>query len=132
MVTKAGPELRFRYVWLVTGYALVILVIFLSLTSVPVDMDMSFPYQDKAAHAFAYFTLMAWFSQIYHGRLQCFMIALLFVMLGVVLEYLQSFEPSRYAEFGDMLANTTGVALGFIVVLTKARYYLVKIESLFN
>lgn len=132
MFTKAGTELKFHNLWLATGYALVLLVVFLSLTSVPVDLEMSFPYQDKVAHGFAYFTLMVWFSQIYHRKIRLILIALLFVVMGVVLEYLQSFDPSRYAEYGDMLANATGVVLGFIVSLTQARYSLLKIESLFN
>lgn len=130
MDRKVVPELRFRFLWLAIGYTLVVLVIYLSLTSAPVDLEMNLPYEDKIYHALAYFTLMTWFSQIYHASFQRTMIALIFIIMGVLLEYLQSFEPGRYAEFGDMLANTTGVALGFIVTLTAARNYLVKLESL--
>lgn len=131
MVTKVDPELKFRFLWLTIGYALVTSVIVLSLASAPADLRLNFPYEDKVYHVFAYFTLMAWFSQIYHARFQRNVLALVFVFMGILLEYLQSFEPSRYAEFGDMLANTTGVALGFVVALSAARNYLVKIERLF-
>ena len=126
--TKTYPDLKLRFLWLAIGYALVVLVVFLSLTSDPVDMGMSFPYEDKVYHALAYFVLMAWFAQIYHDQFQRIMIAVIFIFMGVMLEYFQSFDPNRMAEFGDMLANSAGVALGFIVALTGAKNILVKIE----
>lgn len=131
MVNEAGQDLKLRLLWLSIGYALVVLVVFLSLASVPVDMEMNFPYEDKVYHTFAYFTLMAWFSQIYHDRFRRIMFALIFIFMGVLLEYLQSFAPGRFAEYGDMVANATGVALGFAVGLTAARSCLVKIERQF-
>lgn len=131
MYTHAGPDLKLRLFWLAIGYLLVVLVIVLSLASIPVDMEASFPYEDKVYHAFAYFTLMAWFAQVYHDSSRRIMFALIFIMLGVLLEFLQSFTADRFFEFGDMVANTTGVALGFAVTLTGIKNYLVKIESLF-
>jgi len=130
MFTKAEPYLKFRFLWLTIGYALVALVVYLSLTSSPVDLELSFPYEDKVFHALAYFTLMAWFSQIYHDRFQRNMIAVFFVFLGITLEYLQGFDPNRYFEFGDMVANSTGVALGFSVALTGAKNILLRIEKM--
>ncbi len=132
MFNKAFPDLRFRFLWLAIGYSLVMLVFFLSLTSSPVDMGMHFAYEDKLYHAFAYFTLMIWFAQIYHDRLQRNMIALVFVIMGLGLEYLQSFDPARMAEFGDMLANTSGVILALMLSLTKVKNILVTIEKLIS
>ena len=129
LFAKAGPDLKLRFLWLTIGYALVVLVVYLSLTSNPVDMGLSFPYEDKAYHAFAYFILMAWFAQIYHDKFQRNMIALIFVFMGVLLEYIQSFDPNRTAEFGDMIANATGVAIGFYLALTNVKNTLLKIES---
>ena len=82
MIFKAGPELKLRFLWIVTGYMLVVLVVFLSLTSNPINTGMSFPYEDKLYHAFAYFTLMFWFSQIYHDSFQRNMIAVVFIFMG--------------------------------------------------
>ena len=130
MFIKAEPYLKFRFLWLTMGYALVALVVYLSLTSSPVDLELSFPYEDKIFHAFAYFTLMAWFSQIYHDRFQRNMIAVLFVFMGITLEYLQGFDPNRYFEFGDMVANSIGVALGFSIALTSAKNILLRIEKM--
>ncbi len=131
MFAKAEPDLKLRFLWLAIGYALVMLVVFLSLTSDPVSLDMDFPNQDKLFHALAYFALMAWFSQIYHDRFQRNMIALVFIFMGVTLEYLQGFDPNRYFEFADMVANSVGVALGFAVALTGAKNILLKVEKIF-
>lgn len=132
MFAKAIPDLKLRFLWLTIGYELVALVVYLSLTSSPVDLELSFPYQDKVFHAFAYFTLMAWFSQIYHDRFQRNMIAAIFVFMGITLEYLQSFDPNRYSEFGDMIANSIGVALGFSIALTGAKNILLRIEKVLS
>jgi len=128
-LSKAVPDLKLRFLWLTIGYALVALVVFLSLTSNPVDLELNFPYEDKVFHAFAYFILMAWFSQIYHDRFQRNMIAVVFVFMGMTLEYLQDFDANRYFEFADMIANATGVALGFSIALTGAKNILLKIEK---
>jgi len=132
MFAKAVPDLKLRFLWLTIGYALVALVVFLSLTSSPVEMDLSFPYEDKFFHALAYFTLMAWFSQIYHDRFQRNMIAVVFVFMGMTLEYLQGFDPNRYFEYADMVANSIGVALGFAVALSGAKNILVRVERVIS
>jgi VanZ family protein len=129
-MNKVGSELKFRVLWLSIGYALVGLVIILSLVSAPADMKMNIPFEDKVYHAFAYFTLMVWFSQIYHDRFRRGVLALLFIFMGILLEYLQSFDPSRFAEYGDMIANASGVASGYALTLTAARNYLLRIERL--
>ncbi|MFV9615001.1 MAG: VanZ family protein [Gammaproteobacteria bacterium] len=132
MFAKAIPDLKLRFLWLTIGYALVALVVFLSLTSNPVDMEMGLPYEDKVFHAFAYFVLMFWFGQIYHDKFQRNMIAAVFVLMGITLEYLQSFDANRYSEFADMIANSIGVALGFYLVLTGAKNILLRIEKVLS
>lgn len=129
MVAKVYPDLKFRFVWLVIGYALVALVLYLSLTSNPVNVKVTMPFADKFFHALAYFSLMVWFAQLYHDKFQRYMIALGLILLGVALEYLQSFDPARMSELADMAANTTGVVLAFSLTLTKAKNCLVSIEN---
>ena len=128
LFNRACPDLKLCILWFSIGCLLVATVIYLSLTSDPVDIGVSFPYVDKVQHAFAYFVLMAWFGQIYHDRSERIMIALTFILMGVTLEYFQSFNPHRFAEFGDMVANATGVVLGFYLTLTNAKNGLFKIE----
>lgn len=126
---ELNPDLRYRTLWLGIGYALVALIIYLSLTSTPVEIDLDFPYQDKFFHALAYFTLMAWFAQIYHVQTQRVVCILIFILMGVLLEYIQSFDPARYFEVEDMIANTLGVAIAVLLAKrTTFRFLLVKFE----
>jgi len=130
MSVEVTPDLKFRLLWLFIGYVLVAIVTFLSLTSNPIDTGLQFPYEDKIYHAFAYFTLMAWFAQIYHGRTQRYLIAIVFIVMGCSFEYLQSLDVNRYAELADIVANSLGVLAGFFLTLTEVKNTLVKIEGL--
>ncbi len=132
MFAKAVPDLKLRFLWLTIGYGLVASVVFLSLTSNPVDMELGLPYEDKVFHAFAYFVLMVWFGQIYHDKFQRNMIAVVFVFMGMTLEYLQAYDPNRYFEFADMIANIVGIALGFSIALTAAKNTLLNIEKVLS
>ncbi len=130
MYTVDSPELKLRLLWLAIGYALVVLVIYLSLTSTPIEMGVYFSFEDKLYHALAYFTLMAWFSQIYHSHKQRIILVVVFVLMGLSLELLQSLNPNRFAEYGDMAANTAGAALGFVVTLSGVKNTLLRLEEL--
>lgn len=125
-----NPIHRYQKIWLAIGYALVTLVIYLSVTSNPPDSGIELPYFDKIAHTLAYFAMMAWFAQIYHIKKQRLIYALSFITLGVGLEFVQSFDPARMAEFADMVANTSGVLMAILITRMSAfRLILVRVES---
>lgn len=128
LLAKACPDLKLCVLWFIIGCLLVVAVIYLSLTSNPIDIEVSFPYIDKVEHALAYFTLMFWFAQIYHGRAERIVIAVIFIVMGGMLEYFQSFNPARFAEIGDMAANATGVIVGFYLTMSSAKNCLLKVE----
>jgi len=123
-----NPELRYRKLWLSIGYLLIVVVVFLSLTSNPVQVDTDLPYQDKLFHALAYFSLTFWFMQIYHIRHHVFQWAIFFLCLGLLLEFFQGFDSKRYSEVGDMVANTLGVAAALVLSRTRVRFMLVRFE----
>jgi VanZ family protein len=129
-MTNANPDLKYRFFWLLVGYALVVLVVYLSLTSEPIDLYMGFKNQDKVYHAFAYFTLMSWFSQIYHRNVQRAQLIVAFVFLGILLEFLQGLTPNRDPDIADAMADTAGVLLGYVLTRWSLRNILVKFESL--
>ena len=107
------PKLQYRAVWLAIGYALLGVIIYLSVVSAPPMPDIGFDWQDKLYHLLAYFSLMFWFVQIYHRRQQRLLLALAFTTVGIALEGLQSLNPQRYAEVADMIANSSGVLLAW-------------------
>jgi VanZ family protein len=131
MMQEINPTYRYHKLWLAIGYALIALVIFLSVTSKPPLPDIDIPFIDKVGHLLAYFSMMAWFAQIYHAKKQRLSYALSFVALGVVMEFVQSFDPARMAEFADMVANASGVLIALLMTrMSFFRQLLLRIESL--
>ena len=128
MYEKSCPDLKLHFLWLAIGYAYVFLVIYLSLRSIPIKLDADIPYGDKVGHAFAYFAMMFWFSQIYHDKPRRIVLAVVFIFIGISIEYLQSFEPNRTAEFADVVANVFGLYLGFRMTLGESKNLLVRFE----
>ncbi len=98
-----------RRLWLAVGWAMVALVIYLSLTPVPPEPDIDLG--DKLSHLIAYAGLMAWFGRVCVPRAP---VALWLLALGLTLEVLQGLSGYRYAEALDMLANTGGIAVGWL------------------
>lgn len=100
-----------RY-WLELGWLCVAAVVYLSLTPFspdPAHVDNA----DKLEHALAYGFLMLWFCQDYRRLGQRMLLAALLVGLGVGMEFLQGLTGYRSFEYGDMLANSAGVLLGW-------------------
>ncbi|HUQ25189.1 MAG TPA: VanZ family protein [Burkholderiales bacterium] len=77
---------------------------------------------DKVGHFAAYGLLMLLFCQIYVRRNTRAACALAFVAMGIALEFLQGMTETRTFDVMDMLANTVGVALGWIVALAFQRF----------
>jgi len=98
------------------GYALVGYVIYSSLTSSPIEIDIN--YFDKYAHTFGYFVLMGWFMQIYYTKRILIIYAVTFLSMGVGLEFIQGMTGYRYFDVNDMLANSLGVLLAVLLVKT--------------
>lgn len=102
---------RYHTLWLGIGLGMTALVIFLSLMSEPPQVNVE--NFDKLGHLLAYGVLMGWFAQLYPGFYRRLGIALALICLGISLEYLQGLSGSRMFEYADMLANTSGVLLGW-------------------
>ena len=118
--------LRFIKLWLALGWLAVGGVIYLSLTSSPIAISIE--NGDKLGHFLAYGVIMGWFVQLYQRRLLLTLHALFFIATGVLLEYLQSYY-GRYFEYADMAANTGGVILGLLLLLTPMRSLLLRWEQ---
>jgi VanZ family protein len=121
----------FRYspLWLSLGWLGIGMVIYLSLTSAPVAIPMTFG--DKLGHLLAYGVLMGWFVQLYQRRAWLLGHAVLLLLLGITLEFLQELN-GRYFEYADMLANGLGILLGAATMLTPWRDALQRLERRFT
>ena len=119
----ARQPLRWFCLWFVLGWLLVLWVVYQSLTPSPVQAP-SVLYGDKLGHFSAYFLMMAWFAQLY-ARPRYLLLLIFFILLGVVIEILQSQTSYRLFEFADMIANSLGVVTAWF--LAKQYFYFSKI-----
>ena len=101
--------------WLILGWVLVLLVIYLSLTPNPPPSEFM-PSGDKVGHCLEYATLMGWWSQL--DARPC-RLALLIMFMGLSMELAQSFTDTRKADVFDMAANSVGVGLGWLSTWLK-------------
>ena len=108
-----------RALWLALGWAMVVAVVWLSLTPSPPKVD--FQESDKLGHFVGYGTLMFWFSQLYAGRAARIGYAAGFAAMGVALEFAQGQLGYRTYEVLDMYANALGVLLGWGAALILPR-----------
>ena len=92
------------------GWALVALIVWLSLTPSPPSIDLD--QGDKLGHSFAYASTMFWFAQLYVRSSVRLRYALGLVALGIALEFVQA-HVGRDFEVADMAADAIGVALGW-------------------
>ncbi len=120
--------LQYRRAWLTGGWLLVVCVWYLSLTPIP-PQPFTFSFADKFEHGFAYASLSLWFCQIYLQRKARVELVLWLVAMGVLIEILQGLSGYRYFEYADMLANSTGVLIGWLLARTAFGRLFVWIES---
>ena len=127
-MSDQNPDLRLQGLWLIIGWVLVLFSITVSLNSsgVPVISDN---FNDKLIHMTGYAGLMLWFAQIYHVLRTRLIIAVLLVLMGVVLEFIQGMGGIRVFEIADMVANTAGVVVGGFLAIIGLDKILTWFES---
>ena len=124
----SGSGLVLRQSWLIVGWALVLLVITLSVTPalIPVPMELG----DKFEHVLAYGVLMFWFGNLYELPAQRAKLAIGFVVMAIVLEFVQRWIGFRSFEVADMVAGAAGVAAGWAIAPPRMPNCLSRIEKL--
>jgi len=120
--------LNFRRAWLTGAWLLVGLVIYLSLTPHPPE-PFSFSNADKLEHGIAYGSLALWFCQIYVSVRSRMIAIIALIGLGIGLEFVQGWTGYRFFDVWDMVANSIGVMLGFLLVLTPFGRLFILIEA---
>ena len=120
-------SLKYRRLWTLIGYGLVVLVIVLSLTpsiAPPVD----FLPLDKIFHVLTYAVLMLWFAQL-HPKSRYVGLAVGFIALGILLEVLQTQLPTRKGDLWDVAANSLGTFLSWGLALMGMNTLLHQFET---
>lgn len=125
---EGASHLKLSKLWWGLAWLLIALILYLSLIPnppKPVDLDGF----DKLEHMLAYCALMAWFSQLQRATLQLLRNALLFIAMGIGVEILQGLSGYRDFEYADMLANSIGVLLGWVLSVYLCKACLHAVDS---
>lgn len=112
------PEDTVRKAWLAVGWFGVGLVVLLSLTPTPPQVDLG-AYTDKWEHLSVYALLMWWFCQRQTALLTRALTGVGLVALGIALEFAQRMTGIRMFEISDMVAGALGVALGWLLAAPR-------------
>jgi VanZ family protein len=128
-MSDQSGQLRFRYrtLWLVMGWALVLAIVYLSLTPHPIEIQVE--EGDKMGHLLAYGTLMLWFAQLYDTTKARCLLAVGCVALGVGLEFAQIFTDARSFELADMAADAAGAGIGWVLAPPRLFNFLFHIDA---
>lgn len=113
MADRQPPRWNFPVLWHAIGAGLILVVILLSLLPPAVPLDPVL-LNDKVGHALAYGCLMAWHAQLFEARAMRAGYAIGFVLMGIALEEAQALTGYRRFDIADMVANTAGVAAGWL------------------
>ena len=120
--------LKYHRFWVAAGWLLIGLVVYLSLARNP-PAPLTFANSDKLEHAFAYATLSFWFCHIYVKAWSRAVVIASLVVMGVGLEYVQGWTGYRSFDVLDMLADSVGVLLGWLLACTPLGRLLACVES---
>jgi len=123
-------RLKYHRTWVAIGFALVGLLVVLSLIPAP-PTPLGFQGADKLEHLAGYALLMTWFMQIYHARAVRAWVAGALVVLGFVIEVLQGLSALRYFDYLDAAANAAGVLLAWWLVRPPFSRVLWQLEQRF-
>lgn len=116
--------LRYPSLWLGLGAFMVLSILALALLPMP---GLPIPISDKYQHAFAFTALTVWFSGILAGRRYA-ALAVALLAYGILIEWLQHFTTYRRAEFGDIVADSVGIAIGLALAAAGLRAWCTRVE----
>ena len=119
--------LKFRLLWTLIGYGLIILVVVLSL-SPTLPQLLNFFWADKVYHLLAYAVLMLWFAQL-HPKARYGWLVFFFIALGILLEVLQLQWTTRSGDVWDVAANSLGTILSWGLALMGKNTLLHQFED---
>ena len=128
--SHAAERLRYARLWNALGIGFVLLVIYLSLTAKPPDLDI--PDASNIGHVIAYFWLMIWFAQIHRSMRRRWLLAAAFGALGIALEYIQGMTGYRQFDYLDMARNFAGIAIGLVLARSALQDSLYRFEGMLS
>jgi VanZ family protein len=120
--------LRHPRFWLILGWGFVVLATLASLAPIQ-KLPMPPNLNDKIEHVVGYALLALWFAGIYPRSRYPWIAGSLFVM-GIAIEWLQgAMHWGRSADFHDVIANVTGIAIGLSLAWAALGGWAQRVEA---
>ncbi len=79
---------------------------------------------DKLSHLLTYFILTGWFGLLARNRIILGWTVVALIAYGMIIELLQAQTGYRFAEWGDVVANSVGCLAGAALYFTPLRRLL--------
>jgi len=121
-------DLRFRVIWRGIAFINIGIIIILSVVPGPEDMGQIIGL-DKLMHVFAYAFAMFWCGMCYTEKKHIIMFSAGLILMGGGLEIIQGLTGYRMMSFYDMIANSIGVFLGWVLAGTRLALLLSYVEK---
>lgn len=102
-----------RLGWSLIGWLGVAMILYLSLMPHPPELDIE--QGDKLQHMAAYTVLMGWWAQLGASDRANARVALVILVLGISIEFMQAATGYRTFSYADMVADALGIALGWML-----------------
>ncbi len=102
-----------RALWIAAFWVALAACTYLALTPSPPDAVSH--VSDVVLHAFA-FTVLTFLCSVAHFRQRYLYPSLWMLAYGVAIELVQGQIEARTAEFGDLLVDVAGIAIGLVLV----------------
>jgi VanZ family protein len=87
---------------------------------------------DKVSHLLTYFTLAGWFGMLARDRVVLGWTLAALIAYGMLLELLQGQTGYRFAEWGDVVANSVGALTGVMLYFTPLRRFFRVVDNRFS
>ena len=120
--------LRYARAWLMVGLLFLVLGLVSALS--PPAIPLPLAIDDKLLHFVAFLGFMVWFGGVFQPRLAP-LVVLGLSAYGLLIELLQSLTVTRHAEGLDLVADISGVLLGWLLGVAGLSRWCMKLESWF-
>ena len=111
--------------WYAVGGIMLLAVAIVSLLPAPPDIGVS----DKLSHFLTYVVLSGWFSLLARQRTVLVGSIIALIAYGMLIEWLQGLTGYRYAEWGDVIANSAGCLLGTAGYFGPLRRSFIRLDN---
>ena len=122
--SEAASPLKLIRSWYALGTMMLIAVATVSLMPAP-DTGVN----DKVSHLLTYFLLAGWFGLLARDRVVLSWTLAALIAYGMLLELLQGQTGYRFAEWGDVVANSIGVVAGVALYFTPLRRLFRRVDN---